>query len=87
MFSNIGAQMMTLVGGEVASYSILLIDSRNQARERMWREARARRANAIVAMRFDGNEIADIMSELVADRTAVTVEPVAGAGSTTTPAY
>jgi uncharacterized protein YbjQ (UPF0145 family) len=50
-FSNLGAQFRTLAGGEVAGYTTLLADSRNQARERMWREARARGANAVVAMR------------------------------------
>jgi hypothetical protein len=54
----------------------LLTDSRNQARDRMWREARARGANAIVAMRFDCNEIGDIMSEVAAYGTAVTVVPL-----------
>jgi uncharacterized protein YbjQ (UPF0145 family) len=74
-FSNFGAQFTTIVGGEATGYTKLLTDSRNQARERMWREARARGANAIVAMRFDCNEIADIMSEVVAYGTAVTVQP------------
>jgi uncharacterized protein YbjQ (UPF0145 family) len=75
-FSNMGAQLRTLAGGEVAGYTRLLTDSRNQARERMWREARARGANAVVAMRFDCNEIGDIMSEVAAYGTAVTVEPI-----------
>ena len=75
-FSNLGAQFRTLAGGEVAGYTKLLTDSRNEARERMWREARARDANAVVAMRFDCNEIGDIMSEVAAYGTAVTVEPV-----------
>jgi uncharacterized protein YbjQ (UPF0145 family) len=75
-FSNLGASFRTLAGGEVAGYTKLLTDSRNQARERMWRAARARGANAVVAMRFDCNEIGDIMSEIAAYGTAVTVEPV-----------
>jgi uncharacterized protein YbjQ (UPF0145 family) len=75
-FSNLGAQFRTVAGGEVAGYTKLLTDSRNEARLRMWREARARGANAIVGMRFDCNEIGDIMSETVAYGTAVTVEPV-----------
>jgi len=74
-FTNLGAQLMTVAGGEVAGYTRLLADSRNQARERMWREARARGANAVVAMRFDCNEIGGIMSEVVAYGTAVTVQP------------
>jgi uncharacterized protein YbjQ (UPF0145 family) len=78
-FSNLGAQFRTLAGGEVAGYTKLLIDRRNQARERMWREARARVANAVAGMRFDCNEIGDIMSEVVAYGTAVTVEPAIAA--------
>jgi uncharacterized protein YbjQ (UPF0145 family) len=75
VFSNFGASLRTVVGGEVEGYTKLLTDSRNQARERMWREARRRGANAVVAMRFDCNEIGDIMSEVAAYGTAVTVEP------------
>jgi uncharacterized protein YbjQ (UPF0145 family) len=75
-FSNMGAQLRTLAGGEVAGYTKLLTDSRNQARERMWREARARGANAVVAMRFACNELGDVMSEVAAYGTAVTVVPL-----------
>jgi uncharacterized protein YbjQ (UPF0145 family) len=75
-FGNLGASLASLAGGEVTGYTKLLTDSRNQARERMCREARARGANAVVAMRFDCNEIGDIMSEVVAYGTAVTVEPL-----------
>ena len=74
-FSNLGAQFATIAGGEVTGYTKLLTDSRNQARQRMWRQARARGANAVVAMRFDCNEIGGIMSEVVAYGTAVTVQP------------
>jgi uncharacterized protein YbjQ (UPF0145 family) len=77
-FSNLGAEFRTLAGGEVAGYTRLLTDSRHQARSRMWDEARARGANAVVAMRFDCNEIGNIMSEVVAYGTAVTVVPVDG---------
>ena len=81
-FGNLGASLASVVGGEVTGYTKLLTDSRNQARERMCREARARGANAVVAMRFDCNEIGDIMSEVVAYGTAVTVEPLGQAAST-----
>jgi uncharacterized protein YbjQ (UPF0145 family) len=75
-FSNIGAQLRTIAGGEVAGYTKLLTDSRNEARQRMWLEARARGANAVIGMRFDCNEIGDIMSEVAAYGTAVTIELV-----------
>jgi uncharacterized protein YbjQ (UPF0145 family) len=76
VLSNMGASLRTLAGGEVAGYTKLLADSRNQARERMWHEARRRGANAVVAMRFDCNDIGYIMSEIAAYGTAVTAEPV-----------
>jgi uncharacterized protein YbjQ (UPF0145 family) len=47
----------------------------------MWREARAMGANAILAMRFDCNEIGGIMSEVAAYGTAVTVEPQSASDS------
>ena len=65
----------------VAGYTKLLTDSRNEARHRMWREARARGANAVIAMRFDCNEIGDIMSEVAAYGTAVTVQRLTPADS------
>jgi uncharacterized protein YbjQ (UPF0145 family)/predicted RNA-binding Zn-ribbon protein involved in translation (DUF1610 family) len=74
-FSNLGSQLRAVAGGEVAGYTKLLTDSRNEARLRMWQEARARGANAVVAMRFDCNEIGGVMSEVAAYGTAVTVEP------------
>jgi uncharacterized protein YbjQ (UPF0145 family) len=81
-FGNVGASLRTLTGGEVSGYTKLLTDSRNQARARMWQEARALGANAVVAMRFDCNEIGDIMSEVAAYGTAVTVEPLQPAADT-----
>jgi hypothetical protein len=40
----------------------------------MWREARGRGANAVVAMRFDCSETGEVMSEAPAYGPAVTVE-------------
>ena len=73
MFSNIGASFRTISGGEVKGYTTLLRDSRNDARERLAAEALAKGANAVVAMRFDCNQIADVMSEIAAYGTAVTI--------------
>jgi uncharacterized protein YbjQ (UPF0145 family) len=73
VFSNIGAGFRTVFGGEAKGYTTLLTDSRNQAVDRLREAARAQGANAVLAMRFDCNEIADIMSEVAAYGTAVTV--------------
>ena len=76
-FSNIGAGFRTLVGGEAKGYTKLLTDSRIHAQERLEEAARERGGNAVIAMRFDCNEIGDIMSEVAAYGTAVTIRPIA----------
>jgi uncharacterized protein YbjQ (UPF0145 family) len=76
-FSNIGATFRTISGGEVKGYTKLLADSRNHAVERLKDAARERGANAVIAMRFDCNDIGNIMSEVAAYGTAVTVRRVA----------
>ena len=76
VFSNIGAGFRTMFGGEAKGYTTLLTDSRNEAVERLKDSAREKGANAVLAMRFDCNEIGGIMSEVAAYGTAVTVEPL-----------
>jgi uncharacterized protein YbjQ (UPF0145 family) len=73
VFSNVGASFRTIFGGEVPQYTQLLTDSRNQAIERLRLAAMERGGNAVLGMRFDCNEIADIMSEIAAYGTAVIV--------------
>ncbi len=72
-FSNIGAGLRTVVGGEAKGYTKLLSDSRDQAVQRLREAAGAKGANAVIAMRFDCNEIANVISEVAAYGTAVTV--------------
>ncbi len=75
VFSNFGASLRTLFGGEVGGYTTLLTDSRKQAIDRLKAAARERGGNAVLAMRFDCNEIADLMSEIAAYGTAAIVRP------------
>jgi uncharacterized protein YbjQ (UPF0145 family) len=72
-FSNFGASLRTVFGGEARGYTQLLNDSRDQAIARLRDAARRKGANAVLAMRFDCNEIAALMSEVAAYGTAVTV--------------
>ena len=72
-FSNFGASLRTVFGGEAKGYTQLLSDSRNQAIERLKLAAMERGGNAVLAMRFDCNEIAGLMSEIAAYGTAVIV--------------
>lgn len=76
VFSNFGAGLRTIFGGEVGAYTKLLADSREQAIARLKLEAMERGANAVLAMRFDCNEIANLMSEIAAYGTAVIVRKI-----------
>jgi uncharacterized protein YbjQ (UPF0145 family) len=76
VFSNFSAGLRTVLGGEVPEYTRLLAESRNQAVERLKLAAMERGANAVIAMRFDCSEIANLMSEVAAYGTAVIVRKV-----------
>ena len=75
-FSNVGASFRTMFGGEVKGYTQMLSDSRLEAVERLRFATAQVGGNAVLAMRFDTGEIADIMNEVAAYGTAVTVESV-----------
>lgn len=75
VFSNIGAGFRALGGGEITEYTRMLGDSRYEAMGRLCQAAMAFGANAVLAMRFDCNEIAGTMSEVAAYGTAVVVVP------------
>jgi uncharacterized protein YbjQ (UPF0145 family) len=72
--SDIGASLKGLVGGEVKGYTKMLSDSRLQAVERLREAARDAGANAVLAMRFDCNELGSNMTEVAAYGTAVHVQ-------------
>ena len=72
--SDIGASLKGLVGGEVKGYTKMLSDSRLQAVERLRQAAQDVGANAVIAMRFDCNELGGNMTEVAAYGTAVTVQ-------------
>jgi uncharacterized protein YbjQ (UPF0145 family) len=75
MFSNIGAGFKAMAGGELRGLSKLLSDSRYEALNRLAGEAMQHGANAVLALRFDCNEIAQTASEIAAYGTAVYVVP------------
>jgi uncharacterized protein YbjQ (UPF0145 family) len=71
MFSQIGAGLRSLVGGELKGMTTQLSDSRQQAITRLVEEAKARGANGIIAMRFDASELGTNWTEICAYGTAV----------------
>ncbi|MFI9382798.1 YbjQ family protein [Kutzneria sp. NPDC052558] len=72
---NFMAGLKSLGGGEVTQYTQMLTDSRNEAIGRLCQMAMGYGANAVLAMRFDCNEIAQTMSEVAAYGTAVFIVP------------
>lgn len=71
--SQIGAGLKSLVGGELRGLTKTLVETRNQAMERLVEQARARGANAVLSFRFDVTEAADVGTEVCAYGTAVVV--------------
>lgn len=71
---DILAAMRNLVGGEIAEYTKMLAETREQALDRIVEEAEELGANAIVALRFQTAEVMSGAAELLAYGTAVVVE-------------
>ncbi|WP_344018796.1 YbjQ family protein [Streptomyces luteireticuli] len=75
--SQIGAGLKSLIGGELKGLTKTLVQTRNQAMERLVEQARARGANAVLMFRFDVTEAADVGTEVCAYGTAVVISPLA----------
>jgi len=68
------AGLKNIVGGELKGYTELLIESREEAMQRMQSQAQSIGANAILNIRFSTSNIAQGASELFAYGTAVVIE-------------
>jgi uncharacterized protein YbjQ (UPF0145 family) len=71
---NLGAALQTIVGGNISIYTELCEKAREEAYELMLQHAGAMGANGVVAMRYDANEVAQGVTEVLAYGTAVQVE-------------
>ncbi len=74
---NIGAAVQIFFGGNITLYTKLAEEARQDAFQLLIEHAQAMGANAVLAMRYDANEIASAVTEVLAYGTAVVVEPVA----------
>ncbi|WP_109124598.1 heavy metal-binding domain-containing protein [Dyella sp. C11] len=72
---NFGAALQTLVGGNITIYTELCEHAREEAFDLMLRHAAERGANAVIGMRYDANDVAEGVTEVLAYGTAVQVEP------------
>lgn len=73
---NIIAGLRTIFGGEIPEYTQLIETARQHAIDRLKQAAQDMGGNAVIMMRFDSSEMAQMMSEIVAYGTAVYIEPV-----------
>jgi uncharacterized protein YbjQ (UPF0145 family) len=73
--ANIGGGLQSLFGGNLSVYTDLAEQARQEAYDLLVRHAVSLGANAVIAMRYDANEIIDGITEVLAYGTAVWVEP------------
>ncbi|WP_097235377.1 MULTISPECIES: YbjQ family protein [unclassified Streptomyces] len=75
--SQIGAGLKSLIGGELRGLTKTLVESRNEAMQRLVEQTKARGGNAVLMMRFDVTEAADVGTEVCAYGTAAVISPIA----------
>jgi len=73
---TIGASLQTLVGGNITLFTELCETTREEAFGLLLAHAAERGANAIIAMRYDANEVMNGVTEVLAYGTAVEVKKV-----------
>ena len=71
---DIKAGLKSLVGGEIADYTKMMSDAREEAIRRMVEDAEKKGANAVISMRFATSMIMQTASEVLAYGTGVVLE-------------
>jgi uncharacterized protein YbjQ (UPF0145 family) len=71
---NIGASLQTLVGGNITIYTELCENARRDTFQLMLEHAGEIGANAVIGARYDANEVAAGVTEVLAYGMAVVVE-------------
>ena len=75
VIGNIGGSIQSFFGGKLSIYVNLAEAARQEAYDLLVAHAAEMGANAIIAMRYDANDIADGITEVLAYGTAVVLEP------------
>ena len=73
---NLAGGIQSLFGGKLSVFVDLAESARQEALDHMTAHATEHGANAVIAMRYDANEIMDGITEVLAYGTAVQVEPI-----------
>ena len=74
IIGNLGGAIQSIFGGNISVYTNLAEQARSEALSLLTSDAQKMGANAIIAMRYDANEIMDGITEVLAYGTAVVVE-------------
>ncbi len=73
---NIGGAIQSVFGGNLSIYTDLAEHARQEAYDLLVQHAAQLGANAVIAMRYDANEIMEGITEVLAYGSAVKVEPL-----------
>lgn len=68
--------LQSMMGGRVGVYVKLAETSRAEAYDELVQHAQGMGANAVIAMRYEANEIMEGVTEVLAYGTAVVIEPI-----------
>lgn len=71
---QLGAGIRSMFGGEIKEYVSMMEQTRDEALNRMVEHAMRMDANAIISVRFDSNDISNVMQEILAYGTAVVAQ-------------
>ena len=74
VFATVGASLQTLVGGDITLFTELCEKTRQDSFAMMSLHAAQLGANAVIAFRYDANELMNGVTEVLAYGTAVIVE-------------
>ena len=77
VIGNLGGSIQSFFGGKLSIYVNLAETARKEAYDLLVAHAADLGANAVIAMRYDANEIMEGITEVLAYGTAVKVEPIA----------
>ncbi len=73
---NLGAAIQIFFGGNITVYTKLAEQTRQEAFNLLVEHAQQMGANAVLGMRYDANEIAAAVTEVLAYGSAVVIEPI-----------
>jgi uncharacterized protein YbjQ (UPF0145 family) len=74
VIGNIGGSIQSIFGGNLSIYTNLAETARKEAYDLLVQHAQELGADAVIAMRYDANEIMEGITEVLAYGTAVKVE-------------